>query len=52
MRREMTEVGSSVRDLRQSMERFQQTMVRQMWTMISVVLFAVLTGLIQLVFFK
>ena len=37
--------------LRQEMRDFRTTTTRQMWTMISVVLFAVLTGVIKLVFF-
>lgn len=48
-RREMADLRIEMRELRQTMERFQQTMVRQMWTMISVVAFAVLTGVIKLV---
>jgi hypothetical protein len=50
-RREVDSLRQEVQGLRQDMRGFQQTMTRQMWTMISVVLFAVLTGLIKLVFF-
>jgi hypothetical protein len=49
--REMDGLRHAVDGLRQDMRGFQQTMTRQMWTTISVVLFAVLTGVIKLVFF-
>jgi hypothetical protein len=44
MRREMQELRAEMRD-------FRNTTQRQLWTMIGVVTFAVLTGVIKLVFF-
>lgn len=56
LRREMQQGFGDLRremdTLRSDMRGFQQTTTRQMWTMISVVLFAVLTGVIKLVFFS
>jgi hypothetical protein len=55
MRREMGDLRQEMRremgDLRQEMRDFRHTTQRQMWTMIGVVTFAVLTGVIKLVFF-
>jgi predicted nucleic acid-binding Zn-ribbon protein len=50
-RREMDGLRQDMQGLRQEMRDFRTTTTRQMWTMISVVLFAVLTGVIKLVFF-
>ena len=50
-RRELDGIRQEMQGLRQEMRDFRQTTTRQMWTMSSVVLFAVLTGVIKLVFF-
>jgi hypothetical protein len=50
-RREMDGLRQEMQGLRQEIRDFRTTTTRQMWTMISVVLFAVLTGVIKLVFF-
>ena len=50
-RREMDGMRQEMQGLRQEMRDFRTTTTRQMWTMISVVVFAVLTGVIKLVFF-
>jgi chromosome segregation ATPase len=50
-RQEIQGLRQEMREFRQDMARFHTSTTRQMWTMISVVLFAVLTGAIKLVFF-
>jgi hypothetical protein len=50
-RREIDGLRQEMQGLRQEMREFRNTTQRQMWTMIGVVAFAVLTGVIKLVFF-
>ena len=45
------DLRQGMQDLRAEMRELRSTTTRQMWTMMSVVLFAVLTGVIKLVFF-
>ena len=55
LRRDMegtrTDLRQEMRELRQEMRELRSTTQRQLWTMIGVVTFAVLTGVIKLVFF-
>jgi hypothetical protein len=46
-----SDLGKLRREIGQEMRAWRQSTTRQMWTTISVVLFAVLTGVIKLVFF-
>jgi methyl-accepting chemotaxis protein len=46
-----TDLRQEIRELRQEMRELRSTTQRQLWTMIGVVTFAVLTGVIKLVFF-
>jgi len=45
------DMRQGMQDLRAEMRELRSTTTRQMWTMMSVVLFAVLTGVIKLLFF-
>ena len=45
------QMRQELRDMRQSMDRWQATTARQLWTMVSVVSGAVIVGILKLVFF-
>jgi predicted nucleic acid-binding Zn-ribbon protein len=45
------QMRQDIRDIRQTMDRWQATTTRQLWTMVSVVSGAIVMGLLKLVFF-
>jgi chromosome segregation ATPase len=49
--RQQDQMRQELRDMRQSMDRWQATTARQLWTMVSVVSGAVIVGILKLVLF-